>query len=660
MDAASRSVGVAAEAVDTTHEEAYSFLRNGGPALIRLNSQDWPMFLAVIGRRGKALRVLSPHLRIVQIPITAISAELCRELETALLPEIRWLLDDAGLKGRQRARARTSMLQERLGTVPIRAGWLLRVPCDAKFSWQLKEARLVSRLSLFIAATVLDYLMLIGAWWIIGRAALQGRVDYAWFAGWALILLSRIPLGLLSSWTQGLVTLHTACILKRRLLAGSLRLRPEEIRNEGIGHLLGRVIESEALESLALGGGLSAVVAVAQLVIATVLLASGLHRPLLAVLLLAWTSLLCFYSWRYLKRRQNWTDERLEITNDLVESMAGHRTRLAQQPREQWHIAEDDALQRYAGVSSKMDAAAPSISVIVPRGWLLVSLFAVIPDFVSGTMNPMNLAATLGTILLASGALGSLTQTLSYISGAAIAWKQVKPLFQAAKREEAAGAVELGSINQYSSRDQDSDGLLVELRDVVFRHEGRGDNVLQSCSMQIFDHDRILLEGPSGSGKSTLASLLSGLRDPKSGLVTFRGLDRRAIGSRAWRGIVTAAPQFHENHIFSATLAFNLLMGRGWPPRPGDFEEAEAVCRELGLGDLLDRMPAGLLQVVGEAGWQLSLGERCRVFLARALLQKSDLVILDESFGALDPESLQLAMDCVRKRTRNLLVVAHP
>jgi hypothetical protein len=77
----SRSVGVAAEALDTTHEEAYSFLRNSGPALIQLNSQDWPMFLAVIGRRRKALQVLSPPLRIVQIPITAISAELCRELE---------------------------------------------------------------------------------------------------------------------------------------------------------------------------------------------------------------------------------------------------------------------------------------------------------------------------------------------------------------------------------------------------------------------------------------------------------------------------------------------------------------------------------------------------------------------------------------------------
>jgi ABC-type multidrug transport system fused ATPase/permease subunit len=101
-------------------------------------------------------------------------------------------------------------------------------------------------------------------------------------------------------------------------------------------------------------------------------------------------------------------------------------------------------------------------------------------------------------------------------------------------------------------------------------------------------------------------------------------------------------------------------MGREWPPRPGDAEEAEAVCRELGLGDLLDRMPAGLLQQVGESGWQLSHGEKSRLYIARALLQDAELVILDESFAALDPESLRLALSCVLKRARTLLVIAHP
>ena len=80
----------------------------------------------------------------------------------------------------------------------------------------------------------------------------------------------------------------------------------------------------------------------------------------------------------------------------------------------------------------------------------------------------------------------------------------------------------------------------------------------------------------------------------------------------------------------------------------------------MGLGPLLDRMPAGIQQIVGDTGWQLSQGERGRVFLARALLQRAEVVILDESFAALDPETLQQAVACADRRAATLLVVAHP
>jgi ATP-binding cassette subfamily B protein len=143
-------------------------------------------------------------------------------------------------------------------------------------------------------------------------------------------------------------------------------------------------------------------------------------------------------------------------------------------------------------------------------------------------------------------------------------------------------------------------------------------------------------------------------------LLTSGGLDRASIGARQWRKKVAAAPQYHENHILTGTLAFNLLMGRAWPPMHEDMREAVQVCRELGLGDLLERMPAGIQQMVGDTGWQLSQGERSRVFLARALLQKSEMTILDESFAALDPENLRRAMECSIRRANTLLVVAHP
>jgi ABC-type multidrug transport system fused ATPase/permease subunit len=71
-------------------------------------------------------------------------------------------------------------------------------------------------------------------------------------------------------------------------------------------------------------------------------------------------------------------------------------------------------------------------------------------------------------------------------------------------------------------------------------------------------------------------------------------------------------------------------------------------------------MPSGLLQVVGENGWQLSHGERSRLYIARALLQQADLVILDESFAAIDPENLLNALRCASQRANALMVIAHP
>ena len=101
-------------------------------------------------------------------------------------------------------------------------------------------------------------------------------------------------------------------------------------------------------------------------------------------------------------------------------------------------------------------------------------------------------------------------------------------------------------------------------------------------------------------------------------------------------------------------------MCRRWPPGPDDLEEATQVCQELGLGDLLQHMPAGFQQMVGESGWKLSYGEQSRMFIARTILQRAYLIILNESFGSLDPENLQQAMQCVLKRAPTLLVIAHP
>lgn len=195
---------------------------------------------------------------------------------------------------------------------------------------------------------------------------------------------------------------------------------------------------------------------------------------------------------------------------------------------------------------------------------------------------------------------------------------------------------------------------------INFRYEASSRPAVDGVNLTIARNERLLIEGDSGSGKSTLLSILTGLERPASGLLLAGGMDIQTMGLRNWRKRIVYAPQFHQNHVFSGTFAFNLLMGRCWPPTEKDLDEAAAVCDELGLRALLDRMPGGLFQMVGDTGWRLSQGERSRLFIARALLQQADFVVLDESFASLDPANVEQAMHCVRKRAKALIVAAHP
>ena len=100
------------------------------------------------------------------------------------------------------------------------------------------------------------------AWWIVGRAALQGRFDPATLLAWTFLLLMLVPLAFVAAWSQGVFAIGAGALLKLRLLFGALRLEPDETRHQGVGEHLARVIESESVESMVLAGGFFADVVV--------------------------------------------------------------------------------------------------------------------------------------------------------------------------------------------------------------------------------------------------------------------------------------------------------------------------------------------------------------------------------------------------------------
>jgi ATP-binding cassette subfamily B protein len=656
---AAGGLGLEAEPVMSPYTEVEWLVRSAGPALLRIPGTGEPRFLALLGG-GRRVTALGPDRRVRRVRPAVVCAVLCRDVEAPLLAEVDRMLDTAGVSPRRQRGARAAVLREQLGAAWITGCWRLRVSRGASLWRQARSGRLPHRLLALVGMHTVQYLLWLLAWWVIGRGALQGRFDTGGLLAWGLLLLTMIPCRLLATWWQGRLAVSAAGLLKQWLLYGALRLDLEETRHQGAGQLLGRVIESEAVESLALSGGFLGLVAGIELGLATVVLSTGAGGWCHTLLLLGWVGGTGLMGGWYFRSRQRWTAARLEMTHDLVERMVGHRTRLAQEAPEHWHDGEDQAVEHYLALSRTMDRRAALLLALGPRGWSVLGLLGLAPAFVAGQSAPAALAVGLGGTLLAYRALHKLAAGLVHLTGAALAWQQIAPLVAAATHPEASGAPTSTLALTPPVGQGENEPSLIEAHDLVFRYREHGAAVLQDCCLCICAGDRLILAGPSGGGKSTFASLLTGLRLPESGLLLSRGLDLPTLGADGWRQRVVAAPQFHENHVLTGTFAFNLLLGRHWPPQPADVQEAEAVCRELGLGDLLDRMPAGLWQMVGETGWQLSHGERSRLYIARALLQHADVVILDESFGSLDPENLQRALHCVLARASTLLVIAHP
>jgi ATP-binding cassette subfamily B protein len=534
---------------------------------------------------------------------------------------------------------------------------------------------LLRPLALLIAAEMVRQALFAGSWVVLGQSALQGRFEWAIFWVWALLLLSMIPFRGLAGWAEERLNSKGTELLRQRLLFSALRLNPDRLRHAGAGTFLEKVLDVDALEGLTINGGFATLQAGVQMVVAGAVLSLGIGGAVHTLLLLLFLLYLLGAGWYHYRSYRRWSNTHREMTRDLVEQMVGHRTRLAQEPPPRRHQDEDAQLNAYLHQVGQVDGSQMLLGSGLAQAWLLIGLGWLAFVALSMPVSATALAIGLGGVLLAYQSLNQLAAGSGSLIRGLVAWHELRLIVQA---EEPAGGKERGDLGiaspvavqtrldgrsqqPNSARTSVEAGLpLLTVHHLSFRYRPDDAPVLNGLDFSIQPGERLLLEGPSGGGKSTLGAVLAGIRRPDSGLMLLHGYDVESLGLAAWRERIVLVPQFQENFILGGSLAFNLLMGRGWPAAEREMAEAEAVCRALGLGDLLDRMPAGLLQQVGESGWQLSHGERSRIFLARAMLQRADLLILDESFGALDPENLGQTLAYVMEQAPSLLVIAHP
>ncbi|WP_369032258.1 ABC transporter ATP-binding protein [Streptomyces adonidis] len=214
-------------------------------------------------------------------------------------------------------------------------------------------------------------------------------------------------------------------------------------------------------------------------------------------------------------------------------------------------------------------------------------------------------------------------------------------------------AVEFDNVRfAYPAADRVS---LASLEEVAALDTRGGTEVLHGVSFRAEPGQTIALVGSSGAGKSTIGQLLPRLYDTDEGAVRIGGVDVRDLSAASLRGTLGMVTQ--DGHLFHDTVRANLALAR---PTATDDELWEALTRAR-LDDLVRALPDGLDTVVGERGYRLSGGERQRMTIARLLLARQRVVVLDEATAHLDNTSEAAVQEALAEALsdRTAVVIAH-
>lgn len=218
----------------------------------------------------------------------------------------------------------------------------------------------------------------------------------------------------------------------------------------------------------------------------------------------------------------------------------------------------------------------------------------------------------------------------------------------AAARPGAAAETAPGTDGRWRARGE------VRYEHVSFSY-GVGKTALRDINLHARPGEMVALVGPTGAGKSTLVSLLPAFYEPTAGRITIDGRDIRELPLPVLRAQIAVVSQ--EAFLFNGTLRENILYGRL------DATEAElhAAARAANCHDFILRLPEGYESRVGERGVKLSVGEKQRVSIARALLKDAPILILDEATASVDTQTERLIQEALERLMagRTSFVIAH-
>lgn len=308
-------------------------------------------------------------------------------------------------------------------------------------------------------------------------------------------------------------------------------------------------------------------------------------------------------------------------------------------------LTEVDAVNQVVSRGVRIDSGFTAASNLVVAAARIAAIYA-------GGMFIVRGEITVGTLVALLGYIGGLFGPVQSLTG----------IYQTVQRAKAALDEVFIILDEPDHLSDDPNAIElketrgeVEFDHVMFQYEGATRPLINDLHLKVPPGERLAVVGPSGSGKTTLMALLMRFYDPVGGAVRIDGEDLRRFKQSSVRrhiGVVLQDPL-----LFNDTVRANIVYGK---PNATD-AEVEAAARAAHAHEFITRLSNGYETVVGERGTLLSVGERQRITIARALIKDPRIVVLDEAMASLDAESGALVLEALERlmEGRTTFVIAH-
>ncbi len=266
--------------------------------------------------------------------------------------------------------------------------------------------------------------------------------------------------------------------------------------------------------------------------------------------------------------------------------------------------------------------------------------------------------------LINSGELG-LNNFFSFLAAMMLAYQPIRSLatINMTAYQGAAAAKRIFTIIdkpiQIKNEDQLSNLVIkncdIKFQNVSFKYESTNEKAIKNINLQVDGGKITALVGKSGAGKSTIINLLPRFYDPQEGEICIDDQDVKKINLNSLRKKISLVSQ--DVVLFDETIKYNIAYADPMATQ----KDVEEACKFAAADEFIDKLPQKYNTLVGENGVRLSGGQKQRISIARAILKKSPIILLDEATSSLDTESERIVQNAINNliKGRTTIVIAH-